>query len=1204
MEEKNDRPEKSALAQREEEILARWQEKKIFEQSLTKPASAKSFGEAKEFVFYDGPPFATGTPHYGHLIGGTIKDVIPRYKTMQGFHVSRRWGWDCHGLPVENLIEKELGLKSKKDIEDYGIGNFNAKARASVMRYADEWKKTVPRLGRFVDMDNDYRTMDPTYTETIWWIFKNLSDQGLIYEGYKAMQICPRCETTLSNFEVNQGYKDITDISVFVKFKVQNSKLKTAIQNSKVKDEDNTYIVAWTTTPWTLPGNVALAVGKDIDYVKIKIKNEESEDYYIIAKSRLEAVMASRGNLVTVYNIEQTFKGSDLIGLSYEPVFDYYSNPNEAEIRRRSALSPRESVSWENGWKIYGADFITTEDGTGVVHIAPAFGEDDMKLGQKENLPFIQPVGLNGVFKPEVGDGLAGQPVKPKDNPQATDIEIIKILAAKGFLLAKEKIIHSYPHCWRCETPLLNYATSSWFLEVTKIRDRLVAENKKINWVPEHIQEGRFGKWLEGARDWAISRTRFWGAPLPVWRCEICGEKKVIGSLVDLQEATGPAQNNYWLMRHGQAESNIVNVTSFGKEATDPLTAEGVAQVKESAKIFSTKDKIDLIISSPFRRARETAELTAGELGLPVDEIIFDDRLREAGPGIFDGQNWPGYYLVSEQTESGLETLSQIRIRVSSLLFELENKYKNKRILLVSHGLPLRITTFAGLGIDTRELLKNLEKPDFKFKNAEIKPLAFKPYPHNSDFDLDYHRPYIDEVTWPCACGGQMKRIPEVFDCWFESGAMPYAQSHYPFGDSQKTFDPTKQISFPADFIAEGQDQTRGWFYTMLVLGTALFGQSPYKNVVVNGLIQAEDGRKMSKSLNNYPDPLVLANKYSADALRLYLLASPAVHAEDLNFSEKGVGEIQRKILSRLLNVVTFLETYGEIKGGDIKLEKTEDVLDRWILSRLGETLAKVEKEFDGYELDRAVTALDSFIDDLSNWYLRRSRDRFRGEDKKVREQANQTLLFVLLTTAKIIAPLAPFVADDIYLRLTKEQAKDSVHLEAWPEALAIDEELLTQMKEVRKVVALGLEMRMSAGVKVRQPLQSLKIADAKLSGQTELLELIKDELNVKEVLFDKASGEPVWLDIEITPALREEGIARDFIRLIQEKRKQENLVPSDQVDLKIFVWPRSREVLEKFSDEIKRVAGLNNIEFLSAEPTSEPVGSVQEEPVWLDLVR
>ena len=485
---------KSVRAEKEEATLKFWQDNKIFQKSLEKEAPKG------EYVFYDGPPFATGLPHYGHLLAGTIKDYVGRFQTMQGKHVPRRWGWDCHGLPVENIVEKELNLKTKKDIEEYGVEKFNAVARKVVLTYVDDWKKIVPRMGRFVDMDNDYKTMDPTFTESVWWIFSQLNKKGFVYEGFKSMHLCPRCETTLSNFEVNQGYRDITDISVTVKFAVLG--------------ESNTFFLAWTTTPWTLPGNVALAVGPEMDYVKIKVMS--SGENYILAKARLSVIKDN-------YAVVEEFKGEKLVGKSYKPVFDYYNN--------------KETKNIENGYKVYAANFVTMEDGTGIVHVAPAFGEDDMNLGKEKNLPFIQHVGTNGKFKPEVKD-FAGINVKPKDDHQSADILIIKYLAGKGTLYAKEKIIHSYPHCWRCETPLLNYASSSWFVEVTKFRDKLVKANKDINWVPADIKEGRFGKWLEGARDWAISRSRYWGAPLPVWQCAKCEQKEFIGSLEDLKKKT------------------------------------------------------------------------------------------------------------------------------------------------------------------------------------------------------------------------------------------------------------------------------------------------------------------------------------------------------------------------------------------------------------------------------------------------------------------------------------------------------------------------------------------------------------------------------------------------------------------------------------------------------------------------------------------
>src|SRR3989339_1860090 len=480
----------------EKRILKFWRENKIFEKTLEQKADDK-------FVFYDGPPFATGEPHYGHILAGTIKDAIPRYQTMRGNFVRRQWGWDCHGLPIENLIEQELNLGHKKDIEEYGVDKFNESAKNAVLRFDSNWKEVVPRLGRFVDMEHAYKTMDATYTESIWWAFKTLHEKGLVYEGHKIMYVCPRCETPLAQSEVAEGYTDLTDISVTAKF--------------ELADEPGTYLLAWTTTPWTLPGNVAIAVNKDIDYVKVEAEGIK----YVLAKERLESVFN------TPYKIEKEFKGSELVGKSYIPVFDYYLNDKTIK-------------NHENGWKVYHADFVTAESGTGIAHEAPAFGAEDMELGIKEKLPFVQHVSMSGQFKPEVKD-FAGKYVKQKGDTQSADIEIIKYLAQKGTLFSKEKIVHSYPLCWRCETPLLNYASSSWFVEVSKFRDKLVEENKKIHWVPESIGTNRFGKWLEGARDWAVSRARFWGAPIPVWKCNKCEKPFVVGSLSDIKKLAKPS---------------------------------------------------------------------------------------------------------------------------------------------------------------------------------------------------------------------------------------------------------------------------------------------------------------------------------------------------------------------------------------------------------------------------------------------------------------------------------------------------------------------------------------------------------------------------------------------------------------------------------------------------------------------------------------
>lgn len=1159
----NEESQKSDVAKREEEVLTFWRENQIFEKSLTKDSPNG------EFVFYDGPPFATGLPHYGHLLAGTMKDVVPRFKTMKGFHVRRRWGWDCHGLPVENLVEKELGLKNKKDIEDFGIDSFNEKARESVLRYADEWKRIVPRMGRFVDMEDDYRTMDSTYTETVWWVFKTLYDRGLIYEGYKSMHICPRCETTLSNFEVTQGYKDVTDISVTVKF--------------ELVDEPGTYLLAWTTTPWTLPGNVALAINKEIVYCQVKsqrpkAKDEaqnrgEEEEVLIVAKDRLAEVFKN-----TEYRLEKEFLGADLISKKYKPVFDNYKDLPLKDVKGKDIAGVAKV------WQIVEADFVTTESGTGIVHIAPAFGEDDYQLALKEGLPFIQHVNMSGEFKSEMGE-LAGQKVKPIESPQVADIEIIKLLATRNLLFSKEKITHAYPHCWRCATPLLNYAASSWFVKVTDLKDKLLEANQGIGWVPAHFREGRFGKWLSGARDWVISRSRFWGAPLPVWRCEVCNQTEVVGSLADLIKLQQGRNNTFTFMRHGQAESNLRDAISIDPNGPNRLTEQGKEEVRLSAQKLKEK-KMDMIVSSDFVRTKETAELLAEELGLSEDEVVFDERLRELNTGNFLGKTWAEYdsqvgplrKRFERQPEKGGENYNMVRRRMMALVYELNEKYQNKNFLIVSHGLPLFLATATMRHLSLAEMEK--EKG---FATGEVREVPFLSVPHNKNFELDFHRPYIDDFALSCACGGNLRRIPDVFDCWFESGAMPYGQDHYPFETSR--IEPQTGKGFPADFIAEGQDQTRGWFYSLLVLGIGLFGKSPYRQVIANGMVLAEDGQKMSKKLKNYPDPMVVVDRYGADALRFYLMSSPAVRAEDLNFSEKGIAETYRKNIARLLNVLSFFETYAEeLPTKEFNSRQLVNVLDRWIMSRLGGTIVEVERVLDNYEIDRASRPIEEFIEDLSVWYLRRSRDRFKSDDKGDREEAIATTYHVLKETAKLLAPICPFVAEEIYLKLKKASESESVHLAKWPNEennlVYIETPIGEEMAAVRQIVSLALEFRQAAGLKVRQPLRELRVKSQYLALRPEYHNLILEELNVKKLVFDPKLSDEVWLDTEMDDGLKQEGESREFIRNLQEYRKSLGLTPSDKIVLCVEAPDEGREMLRRFEKEVIKAAGLKRLDY------------------------
>ncbi len=957
----------------EKEVLDYWFKNKIFEKSVSERP------EDKPYIFYDGPPFATGLPHYGHIVASTMKDIVPRYWTMKGYRVERRWGWDCHGLPIENIVEKELNLNTRQDIVEMGIDKFNETCRTKVLTYAEEWKKTIKRIGRWVDMENSYKTMDLDFMESVWWVFKELWDKGLIYEGKKPMHICPHCVTPLSNFEVTQGYKEIKDITATVKFKLKTDfGLKEPV-----------YILAWTTTPWTLPGNVLLAIGEDIEYILVKIK--DLTGYYVLAKDLQESVLKDLD-----YDVIKELSASDLDNLNYEPLFPYFKDT-------------------ENAFRIVKADFVTTDEGTGIVHIAPAFGEDDFYLGQREKVAWVQHVKMNGQFTDDVSD-FAGLEVKPKDNPSQTDIEIIKYLAKHDLLFKKEKHTHSYPHCWRCDTPLLNYATSSWFVKVTDLKEQMLKNNEKINWIPEHIKYGRFGKWLEGARDWAISRNRFWGSALPIWRSED-GETICVGSVKELEELSGE------------------KVTDLHKHIID--------------KIIIKKD------------------------------------------------------------------------------------------------------------------------------------------------------------------GKEFKRIPDVLDCWFESGAMPYGQMHYPFENKEKF-----EAGFPAQFIAEGQDQTRGWFYTLHVLATALTKQPQpaipvsesgpaFLNVIVNGIVLAEDGKKMSKRLKNFPDPNLILDKYGADALRYYLLSSPVMHAENLNFSEAGVREVFNKLINTLWNVYTFYNMFSvEIENKDIDVDK--HVLDIWIIERLKLLLNQVTDNMDKYRLAEASRPILDFVTELSQWYVRRSRARFKSSDLKIKLPALQTLHDILLILSKIIAPFTPFIAEKIYLNLkqravnNRDLYKESVHLESWPEKVDYDENILKQMDVVRKIVEIGLSLRKENNLKVRQPLNSLLIIKntktQTLNGQ--LLSIIADELNVEKVdivesIDDQAfaykeDGElKVGLDINVSPELREKGLKREVIRTINQWRKEQKLTIADKIVIKYF--SEDKELLDligKFKTEIEEqtLSELELVEQLDGE--------------------
>ncbi len=1194
-------PRKKA-AEMEKEILNFWQENNIFEKSVEKEAPNG------QYVFYDGPPFATGTPHYGHIVASAIKDVVPRYWTMRGYRVERKWGWDCHGLPIENIAEKELGVTQKKEIEKMGVEKFNETCRSRVLAYVDEWKKIIPQLGRWADMENSYRTMDKDFMESVWWVFKRLWEEDLVYEDYRSMHICPRCETTLSQSEVAEGYQDIKDLSVVAKFELE--------------EEPGTYVLAWTTTPWTLLGNVALAVGGEIDYVRVtanvdekgvlkKVEGASSGKSSRLAdnldRDRFERVIMSKDfyeklkdegyyfhEAVSEKEEPKKIKGKDLMGKKYKPLFDFYAKDKNLENR-------------ENGWKIYSGEFVNTEEGTGVVHIAPAFGEDDMQLGKKHNLPFVQHVNLDGSFKKETGE-FAGMNVKPRDSHQATDVEIIKYLAKNGLLFSKEKYEHSYPHCWRCDTPLLNYATSSWFVAVAKIKEKMLKEAQKISWQPRHIKEGRWGNWLEGARDWSISRQRYWASVIPIWKCS-CGEIKVIGNVAELEKKAN--SGSFHIMRHGEAQSNVERVLSSRMNDGKFLTEKGKKDVAAAAEKLKGS-KIDLIISSDIDRTKQTSQILADKLGV---KVIYDERLRETDVGDYNGMKIAEVAGFKEKWQEGVnmrfpngDDWFSIKNRVESFYNQFFNNYRGKQVLVVAHGDILTALEVCLSGEDYLEKIKQA------YQESYIQKAEFRELNHRI---MDLHKHVVDEVSFPCEqCGGTMRRIPDVLDCWFESGSMPYAQAHYPMENKQKF-----EEGFPAQFIAEGIDQTRAWFYYLHVLATGVMNSVAFENVVVNGIVLAEDGKKMSKRLQNYPDPVLMMEKYGSDSLRYYLMASPVVMAENLNFSERDLEEVSRGLFRMLWNSYSFFTLYATIdnwkpnwKPKKSKKEfQSENLLDKWILSELQLVVREFNRHMEQYELNKAARLLPGFVDNLSNWYIRRSRRRFwkseAGDQDK--QAAYQTLWSVLTEFSKVIAPFCPFVAEEIYRNLMglsnseselqnhsrqdepipptlfqkgeagkgfqKGEAPESVHLCEFPtvQEELIDEELSEKMSLVRKAIEMGLALRSQEGIKVRQPLAECLVLIAGVLDP-EFLELIKDELNVKQVKiaekeevglkWKKESDLRVGLNTKITPELALEGQMRELTRQIQEARKKAGFVVEDRIQL---FYSGGEEIFDNFSEEI-----------------------------------
>ncbi|KKS82181.1 MAG: Isoleucine-tRNA ligase [Candidatus Wolfebacteria bacterium GW2011_GWC1_43_10] len=1177
----------------EEKVLQFWREKNVFQKTLL-PKKGKS---KRIFKFWEGPPTANARPGIHHALARSFKDVILRYKTMQGFIVPRKGGWDTHGLPVELQVEKQLGLSSKKDIEKYGVAEFNKKCKESVWVYKSEWEKLTERMGFWVDLNNPYITYHNNYIETLWWIIKKIYKKGLMYLGYKIVLWCPRCGTGLSSHEVAQGYKEITENSVYLKFKLNKGQKIAGFTT-----DDSTYVLSWTTTPWTLPGNVALAVGKDVRYVRLR--NKDSNETYIIAKDLVNTVFKEFNGAEMGF-----FSGKDLINISYQPLFKIKS------------LSES-----KNSYKIYSADFVTTTDGTGVVHTAVMYGEDDYELGKKIGLPQRHTVDENGRFTKEVV-GFEGMYVKAKE----TEDKLFEHLKNSNNFLSVLPYTHEYPFCWRCDTPLLYYGRNSWFVSMSKLRNQLIKNNKGINWVPEHIKEGRFGEWLREIKDWNFSRERYWGTPLPIWRCGHCHQTQVIGSSQELSSLQEKSSNCYLLLRHGQAESNIKKIVNCDPKEKDKdhLTLKGRVHVEKLARKLK-KEKINLIFSSDFHRTKETAEIIAKETG--IKKIVFDKRLREMNFGKFHGHNTADYHILIPSYEDkfsksplGGENLEKVAQRVWDFIRAVEKKYKNKTVLLVSHEYPIWIISSVLNGWSQEQAIEEkIKRGDDFVTTGQVEKLSFVSMPRNGEGLGDFHRPYIDEIVLRCQkCGGDSKRVKEIADVWFDSGAMPFAQDHFPFNNKRKlkveggkldgrTI--SKEITFPADYISEAIDQTRGWFYTLLAVATALGLKTPYKNVICLGHVRDKNGQKMSKSKGNIVDPWIMINKHGIDAIRWYFYSinSPG---EPKNFDEEDVKNSLRKVLMIVYNSFVFLQTYAKDNLNLDKLLSSSNLLDKWILLRLSDVASQVEKRMNDYDILKSTQLIEELIDDLSRWYIRRSRRRLQkpnlsAKGKKDYEAVSAALAYALLTISKLLASFTPFFAEALYQSLKKNykfNSQDSVHLESWPSSgqrsKIKDKGLLDGMSKIRNLASLILAKRAELGIKVKQPLQQLKVKDEKLKVGEGLLEILRDEVNIKEVIFDKNIESDFELDTNITPELRMEGKLRELTRTIQDLRQEAGCVPKD----KILVWidgnQEAKALIESNSDWIKREVGAKKVETgRTAKFSAEIETKIDTQKIWIGI--